>query len=180
MDPSIVAAIAVIISAIAVVASTFTSIRNMDRTVALARETRTQERLAESYLEVLRMVQLESIRAHAIVENYKIMTDEYFQYSDTRAPVPDPPALSHQSIIAAHLAAFGTARVRALYNNWRTLMRKVEIEIESVAFREQESFGSVPAISVQDLIKLQEELLPEERRARDSLSDAMGKELSER
>lgn len=115
MDPSLIAAIAVAISAIAVVASSYTSIRNTNQTISLARESRTQERLAESYLEVLRMVELESTRARVVVANFEIASDEFFRYYDTKSPVPDPPVLGHQSIIAAHLAAFGTTNVRDLY-----------------------------------------------------------------
>jgi hypothetical protein len=74
----------------------------------LARETRTQQRLAESYLEVLRIVKREGQWIEAITTNREIDTAEEAQWDPVmlaeRVKLPEP-VVTDRAVIAAHLAA---------------------------------------------------------------------------
>jgi hypothetical protein len=91
----------------------------------LARETRTHQRLAESYLEVLRIVEREGQWIEARITNMKIAIEEWAtvgagavtnpeQFEEAgsdRVNMPPEPAVTDRAAIAAHLAAFGSPKV---------------------------------------------------------------------
>ena len=81
----------------------------------LAREARSQERLANAYLEVLGMVELEGQWFLSSADNLVARTDPYF--SGTPASLSKP-ELAKRSRARALLGAFGSAQVKQRYLAW--------------------------------------------------------------
>ncbi|MGH3898461.1 MAG: hypothetical protein ACRDTA_09440 [Pseudonocardiaceae bacterium] len=91
---------------------------------------RTQQRLADSYLEVLRIVEREGQWVEASITNWKIAAEEQAEYGIDalmagntvtgyeRVKMPPEPAVTDRATIAAHLAAFGSTNVRRFYQDW--------------------------------------------------------------
>jgi hypothetical protein len=150
------------------------------RTAQTAREGRVQQRLAESYLEVLRLVELEAQWATARATNLKIAAEEGFPEVGGRVKVPEPPAVDLRAVIAAHLAAFGSAQVGTLYRAWRERMTAVEDEYRYLDFYWRECIGVGGAIEIDELKRMLDELLPEEAAARKLIAEAMAKDLGHR
>src|SRR3954467_588291 len=98
----------VIISVVAVVFATGTAIYSTYRTAKTARETRVQTRKAESYLEVLRLVQLHAQQAETQSANMRIAANEPVLDFDRKIPQPEGPSADSRAVIAAYLAAFGS------------------------------------------------------------------------
>ncbi|MGQ0719129.1 MAG: hypothetical protein ACT4NP_17790 [Pseudonocardiales bacterium] len=101
-------------------------------------EERTQQRLADSYLEVLRIVEREGQWIEARITNLNIAAEEADLEPNPEArnwlprrklvKVPEP-AVTDQATIAAHLAAFGPDNVRTLHQSWRSAIVKIRLEL---------------------------------------------------
>jgi hypothetical protein len=154
----------------------------------LARETRTQQRLADSYLEVLRIVEREGQWVEASITNLKLTVEEAqflpphpepWDYVDgfKRVKVPEEPAITDRAIIAAHLATFGSPNVRRLYQAWRFTITEIDIEEDLVRDSFEVNPGEAPDLIVLKNLKV---LQPKELAARQALADAIAEELGHR
>jgi hypothetical protein len=145
-----------------------------------ARETR----LAESYLEVLRIVEREGQRVEASITNWKLAAEEAefepnpglrdYVPGFERVKVPEP-AVTGRATAAAHLAAFGSANVRRLYQAWRSTIAAIDTELDEL--HRDESMGGP---SLDEVKHLQDVLHPNERGARQALADTIADQLSHR
>lgn len=150
----------------------------------LARETRTQQRLAESYLEVLRIVEREGQRVEASITNWKLAAEEAefepnpgfrdYMPGFERVKVPEP-AVTDRATAAAHLAAFGSANVRRLYQFWRSTIAAIDTELD-LLHRDATPAGP----SLDEVKHLQDVLHRNERGARQALADAIADQLGHR
>jgi hypothetical protein len=117
-----VALAAVIVAGISVVSSGVIAWRVPDRAakhaLELARENRTQQRLAEAYADVLRIVEREGLYLFAKVCNSVAAAIES-EYDPIPRMQVAPPQLTDQASVTALLAAFGSDDVRNKYNGWR-------------------------------------------------------------
>lgn len=139
----------------------------------LARENRTYQRLAESYLEVLRLVEREGQ-----------WVEECMSAPFPRSPAntPPEPVVTARATIAAHLAAFGSENVRSHYQSWRSTITDIE---RTVIFSDQE-VDNVYEAAKYGLPLRQEGLNPveylmqqwaDEVSARQALADTIAEEL---
>jgi hypothetical protein len=152
----------------------------------LARETRTQQRLADSYLEVLRIIEREGQWVDASITNWKLAAEEAEIEPDPGARdwLPSKrvkvlePAVTDRATIAAHLAAFGSTKVRRLYLAWRSTVTAIEHEEDALSWDAEEHSPEVPSLG--GLKKLLDELQPTEVAARQVLADAIAEELGHR
>jgi hypothetical protein len=155
-----------------------------------AREQRVQQRLAESYLEVLRVVQREGQWVQATLKNWQttameadwlVSPEDQGKYMWERVVVPER-AVTDRAIIAAHLTAFGSDNVRGLYEVWRSTIAKIDIGDMVLRALTNESYGSGvgPLKDLDTLKDLDEKLGPDELAARQALADAIAEELGHR
>ncbi|MGH3669280.1 MAG: hypothetical protein ACRDSH_01405, partial [Pseudonocardiaceae bacterium] len=93
----------------------------------LAREQRTQQRLADSYLEVLRLIEREGLWVDAGITDWKLAAEDPYE-EQRRVKVPEP-AVTDRATIAAHLAAFDSDHVRGLYQEWRVVIAAIDTEV---------------------------------------------------
>ncbi|MGH3900864.1 MAG: hypothetical protein ACRDTA_21995 [Pseudonocardiaceae bacterium] len=145
---------------------------------------RTRQRLADSYLEVLRIVEREGQWVEASITNWTLAAEEQAVFG------PDPdyagrpgfervkmlePAVTDRATIAAHLAAFGSANVCGLYQAWRSTITAIDTEESKHRWNTDQAYPEVP--SLDDLKHLQDVLHRNERAARQALANAIAKEL---
>lgn len=175
-----VALAAVITSGVVGLGGAGAALWSTHRTAQTAREGRVQQQLAESYLEVLRLVELEAQWATAIATNLKIAAEEGYPGILERVEVPEPPAVDSRAVIAAHLAAFGSAQVGTLYRAWRERMTAGDDEHRYLGFCWRECIRPGGAIEIDKLKRMLDELLPEEAAARKLMAEAMAKHLGHR
>lgn len=91
-----------------------------------------------------------------------------------RVRVPEP-AVTDKATIAAHLAAFGSDKVRSLYEEWRFAATHIELEQDMLKSVVEELCPDGPDL---DRLKhLREELHPREVGARKALADAVAAHL---
>jgi hypothetical protein len=142
---------------------------------------RTQQRLAGSYLEVLRIAEREGQWAGASIRNWEIAAEEAKAVPDPdhrpapgfeRITMPEP-AVTDRATIAAHLAAFGSDNVRTHYDAWRSAIDEIMVELAVLRAISDDAFPEVPSPQ-------NPTLLPNEHRARQELADAIAKELGHR
>lgn len=151
----------------------------------LARENRTYQRLADSYLEVLRLVEREAKWAEGNIErvqlavtNVKSIRKEMIEIGDNlpenwhatqRWSVKDPEStvIADRLTIKAYLAAFASETVRGLYDTWRDVVTAIDKVLDHFPYDEK---------MVGDLRVLQ----PQESAARQVLANAIGEELGRR
>jgi hypothetical protein len=183
-----VALASVITSGVAVIATSSIAVWSARQNAKLARETRTQQRLAESYLDVLRIVEREGQWIEASVTNWKLAVEEEAEFGVDavvngyvtgfkRVKVPEP-AVTDRATIAAHLAAFGSDNVRGLYETWRSTITAINAEEDVLGWNATENYP--PGPSLDDLKRLQDVLQPQELAARQALADAIAEELGHR
>ena len=92
-----VALAAVITSGVVGLTGVGAALWSTHRTARAAREGRVQQQLAESYLEILRLVELEAQYATTCATNLKIAAEEGFPGVDERVKVPEPPAVDSRA-----------------------------------------------------------------------------------
>lgn len=168
----------------AVLATSGVAVWSAWQSAKLARETRGQQRLAESYLEVLRIVEREGQWVEASIRNWEIAAEEAKAVVDPdarghvagfeRVKVPEP-AVTDQATITAHLAAFGSDDVRRLYRAWRSTIAEIVKDDAVLKVIADDSYPDGP--SLHHVKHLREELHPNELRARQALPDAIAEEL---
>jgi hypothetical protein len=88
------------------------------------------------------------------------------------------PAVTDQATIAAHLAAFGSANVRSLYQAWRSAITAIETEEAALRWKVNDDYPGPR--SIRDLKGSPEVLQPEELAVRQALADAIAEELGHR
>ena len=173
-----VALASVITSGAAVIATSGVAVWTVWQSAKLARVARVQQRLAESYVEVLRIVEREGQWVEASITQLKVAVegDEYGE--QTRVRLPEP-AVTDRATIAAHLAAFGSDNVRELYRAWRSAITAIETEEEMLREFYFENFPEEePSLKLKNLLK--GPLQPKELAARRALADAIAEELGHR
>lgn len=89
------------------------------------------------------------------------------------------PAITDRATAAAHLAAFGSATVRGLYQAWRSGITAIETEEDALRSYVDDNWPP-DAPGLDDLKRLQNELGPTEVDARQALADAIAEELGHR
>jgi hypothetical protein len=182
----------VITSGVAVITTGVVTITNTRWTTRqnekLAREQRTQQRLAESYLEVLRIVEREGqwVEAGIRITNWETAAEDAGFVVDPgdKGCVPGfkqikPPELTStdKAIISGHLAVFGSDDVRRFYQSWRSTIAAIGTEI--VVLRSiTDEYPDGP--DHDQVGRLRDELYPTERAARQALADAIAEELGHR
>jgi hypothetical protein len=136
---------------------------------------RTQQRLAASYLEVLRMVEQAGQWIEDSIGEWRIAAEPDELVDPDRVMMPRP-AITDQAIIKAHLAAFGSDNVRRLYKTWRDITDEIEDQLT-----ELRAIDDLDDIHDGDdqLVHLTA-LHPKERDARQALADAIAEELGHR
>lgn len=123
-----VALASVIVSGVAVITTGGIAVWSARQNATLARETRTQQRLAESYLEVLRLVEREAQWVESKVFASLAVDEEPLGRGEPAVTVVEP-AVTDRVTISAYLAAFGTDKVRTLYGVWRSTVSAIENEL---------------------------------------------------
>ncbi|MGH3845024.1 MAG: hypothetical protein ACRDS0_26845, partial [Pseudonocardiaceae bacterium] len=95
-----------------------------------------------------------------------------------RVKMPPEPAVTDRAAIAAHLAAFGSPKVRGLYQDWRSLTTAIDTELHTVDYDANVNWPD-PSLRLDDLKHL-DELGTQELAARQQLADAIAEELGHR
>ncbi len=156
---------------------------------------RTQQRGADSYLEVLRIVEREGQRVQASITTWRTLDEEL-------PPEPEPPSrgeveqageqmrarmresAADQVTIAAQLGVFGTVNARKLYDRWRSVITEIENEEEELHWRCGEYWpggrADTPPGALKPMLAGLEALQPKEDAARQALANAMAEELGHR
>jgi hypothetical protein len=153
-----------------------------DRDDAVRSNERMQQRLADSYLELLRIVEREGQWIEVSITNWKIGIEELttcgidavINNEETgfkRVKMPPEPAVTDRATIAAHLAAFGSPKVRGLHQDWRSLTTAIDTELDMLDFNASVNYPEI-SISLDDLKRL-DELGTQERAARQELADGI-------
>jgi hypothetical protein len=137
----------------------------------------TRQRLADSYLEVLRLVEREAQWLKATTENWKVgAVNHDYQLNLRRVELPER-TIADRSTIAAHLGAYGSTNVRTFHQTWLSTITSIEdahhswdgdVEVNG----EPPSFGNIEHV--------QTVLHPKELAARHALADAIAKDLGHR
>lgn len=168
-----VALASVITSGVAVIATSGVAVWSVRQSAKLARETRTQQRLAESYLEVLRIVVREGQWVEATITNWEMAAEEaeLGHGGVGREKVSPEPAVTDRATIAAHLAAFGSDNVRTRYKAWRSIIEDFEIDAAMVKLYPDSPPPTYRAGQPKRFLEL---------RARKALADAIAVELGVR
>ena len=99
-----------------------------------------QQRLAESYLEVLRLVEREVQWVQDTITNQEIRSSDGGYLSQSDLVKTHEPAVTDRATIAAHLAAFGSPNVRRLYQDWRSIITAIDTENDALDRNYQENF----------------------------------------
>jgi hypothetical protein len=167
-----VALASVITSGVAVIATSGIAVWSARQSAKLARETRVQQRLGESYLEVLRIVEREGqwVENASRVWLWPLMGGSG---PEPRVTVPTP-AVTDRATAAAHLAAFGSPNVRGLYRAWRSTITAIGTDGDAVIghciAQDPEGLRLSPGSMLNGLHA-------RELAARQALADAIAKEL---
>lgn len=141
----------------------------------LARETRSQERLANAYLEVLGSVEREGQWFHSRGEILVARTDPCFS---GRVPSLSKPELGERSKAKAFLGAFGSTLVKQRYLAWTLAAASIDDEHSVLEWNWHEEGGDPSRpIDPTTLKRLLEKLQPDEAAAREALASAVACEL---
>ncbi len=148
---------------------------------------RAQQRLADSYLEVLRIVERSGQWVEVSITNWKVAVEEEAVFGADpdlrghagfeRVRIPEP-SITDQATAAAHLAAFGSDNVRELYQAWRSALAAIGAEEAKLRWNVEQSYPEGPTLD--ELKPLQDVLHPNEVAARQALADAIAEELGHR
>jgi hypothetical protein len=162
----------VITSGVAVIATSGVAVWSVRHNAKLARETRVQQHLAESYLEVLRIVECEGQWVQATITNWEHAAEEAeCGFHIERVKMPPEPAVTDRATIAAHLAAFGSDNVCTYYKTWRSIIEDIEIEVGVVELYPDPPHPTYRAEQPKRFLEL---------RARKALADGIAVELGAR
>ncbi len=190
-----VALASVITSGVLGITTSAVAVWSTQQSAKLVRETRTQQRLAESYLELLRSVEREGQWIAASIPRWEWSVDraegvrglarelarqDWPEQGRARfRPVPLPErAVAYWATIAAHLAAFGSDNMQRLYQAWRSTITAIDSEKDALRWNAEQ--GPPYGPSRDDLKQLRDVLVPNEAAARQALEDAIAGELGHR
>ena len=118
-----------VVAVVGIAATWHAGKRSGDQTLALARETRKQERLAEAHIALLEMS--ESVGAWA--QSVKPFLDTI-----PPQPVPPLPPVEVQTKVGARVEAFGSAPVRGANEEWLSAVRAVLVSVQLLEFPEHD------------------------------------------
>ncbi len=175
---AVVSVIAVISSVVVGLSGAGVSLYGIHRTAQTARATQVRQRKADSYLEVLRLMEAKAQWVTGSVENLKTNSDEEFaRYFDGQydQPVPDLPALSAQPVMRAHVAAFGSSAARDAFKLWLAATAPIDAYFAELGFIVIESNNGRPPSKEQ--LKPLLDALPAEERARAAFAEAVAADL---
>lgn len=176
MDAVALALASVITSGVVGISGIGAGLWTSRQTANLARETRSQERLADAYLEVLGSVEREGQWFQSQGDNLVAHTDPYFS-----GPVPSlsRPELGERSRAKALLGAFGSTQVKKQYLAWTLAAASLDEEHSLLEWNWYEDGGDPNRpIDPTTLKTLLEKLQPAEVEVREALASAMARELS--
>jgi hypothetical protein len=142
-----------------------------DHVAAMAREERTQQRLAETYVALLEMAERVGQWAQAI----RPMTD-----TTPSQPVPPLPDLAEQATVEARVGAFGSIPVRERLDVWRSIVHDIIGKDHLIGLQETDAEQERPAVNV-GVPRLEiHNARPKEREAREALAHQIAVELGHR
>jgi hypothetical protein len=145
---------------------------------AVTQETLRQQRLADAYLELLRLVEQEGQWVEAKVSNLVTASeDELGIFKRMHVPTPD---LADRSTAAALLAAVGSREVRLKHERWRKSVTTFEDAFAALQWEHQEHGDPREPLTADDLFALVHEVHPVEQAARSELAEAIARELGHR
>lgn len=98
----------------------------------LARENRVEDKRADSYLEILRMVEREGQALSSILTRLEARTEP--DYGQPQPRTTERPPLSDRAGIDALLAAFGSRKLTARVESWSTAVEQFDEEYARLAF----------------------------------------------
>lgn len=137
----------------------------------LAREARQQQRLADSYVKLLGMVE----RTGQWAQMVKPIMDTI-----PPQPVRPLPELDEQAEVEAFVNAFGSNDVRAALGAWRGIVRDVIAAVGLIDLEAQDAQRARPSgVDYGSPYMKLHELCPVERSARESLARQVSRELRE-
>ncbi len=177
MDGNTIALVSVVSSAVlgavGLIVASYNSSRERAHALALAREARQQERLADAYVEVLR-----------IVEEVAHWAQRVRPMLDT-SPLPEPPPLpsiAEQIRMQALLGAFASEDVQARYEAWCQSVYAIQAADMELTWHERSvnRHGQSGIDDAEVWRRLALELKPKERVLRQALIDTVAAELGHR
>lgn len=136
----------------------------------LAVDARKQQRLAEAYVPLLTFAYR--------VGQWSDLVRPAIQTAQTPPP-PPLPTLEEQAKIQALVGAYASSTVRDFMQAWQEVLTKVRVANMTIGFaQEKESRGVIDA--GEQWIRLEQDLRPAERHARQALVDQVSLELGHR
>lgn len=148
-----------------------TSGKDRDAARSLALDQARLQRRADAYVEVLRVAETAG--------QWASTTTPSLDFGD---PVPPLPDLAAQAQVQALVGAFGSTEVRDLERAWRDSVRAVikAVQAINVATSTEGRHGVTGIDKMGTWRRLDEELRPAERAAREALADGIARELGHR
>jgi len=147
---------------------------------AHSRPQRVQQRLAEAYLELLKLVEREGQWVQQGIEHLE--ASAYDKYDFVNAfqvrTVSEPTKMDAVTMVAI-VAAFGSQSVRECHKAWRMAVDDIDLEHRILQWNWEQNGDPEALITLDEQKKLQSELKPLELTTRQALADAIGAELNE-
>jgi hypothetical protein len=142
-----------------------------EHAAAMAREERTQQRLADTYVALLEMAERVGQWAQAV----RPMMD-----TSPAQPVPPLPDLAEQATVEARVGAFGSIPVRERLDVWRSIVHDIIGKDFLIRLQEADAEHARPAVNVgQPRLEIHN-ARPKEREAREALAHQIAVELGHR
>jgi hypothetical protein len=142
-----------------------------DHVAAMAREERTQQRLADAYVALLEMAERVGQWAQAV----RPMVD-----TAREQPVPPLPDLAEQATVEARVGAFGSIPVCERLDVWRSIVHDIIGKDSLIRLQEADAEQGRPATDVgQPRLEIHN-ARPKEREAREALAYQIAVELGHR
>jgi hypothetical protein len=148
--------------------------------VKTAREQRVQQRLAEAYLELLRLVEQEGSWVRQRIENLEDRALDPYGYATSpmvSRQIPSPESTDAVTMTAI-LAAFGSDDVRQRHLEWRSAVTAIEREWDSLQWDWTENYDPEHQVT-EDELREMTKAKPREMATRQALAEAIRAELNE-
>ncbi|MBB6375217.1 hypothetical protein BKA01_002439 [Pseudonocardia eucalypti] len=154
----------------------FASIWAATRPGKVTREARLQQRLADAYLEVLRIVEREAQWLEAEIYNLSLTYEDvhYVEAKLIQLPIPEP---TDRVTAAALLDAFSSTTIRDRYREWRETVDAASREIHFISRERRNNLQAHADPKSLELNELSNQLAPREYQLRQSLVNAIALEL---
>ena len=142
---------------------------------------RREDRLAEAYLDLLRIVERRGLWLRVTIDNL-VLRATADPYDELPSPAQaQAPELTDEATADALLGAFGSDPVRELYDAWRVAVILIEREYQVLAWNHSnEGRGPDEPPALQELANLVDDLRPKEQTARKALITQVAHELGHR